>query len=97
MRARLIAAVRRNPIAVVGSVVVFGLAVNAWIQDGAWPLLVVAVASLGCTAVILGLGWTSGAMVVNHARQTQAAIKAGHQHQTRAAIEAGINPRELRR
>lgn len=73
------------------------LAVNAWVQSGAWPMVVIALAAVGATVLIAGLGWTSGAVVVKHSLKTRAAIEGGHPEQVRAAIDAGLNPRAVRR
>jgi hypothetical protein len=89
--------VRGNYIALCWAVLLIGLAANAGIQSGLAVLLVLALAAAGSAAIILGLGYTSGAVVVRHAQKTQAEIQAGHQGQIRAAIEVGINPRKLTR
>lgn len=61
-----------------GASLVVGLAVNAGVQDGWWPLLALGVAALGYPFVVVVVMGVSGYSVVHHSKQMGRAIENVH-------------------
>jgi hypothetical protein len=78
-RPRLRRFARRHWPAIVTTLVMTGLTVNVWVQDGGWVLVLIGGASIGCIAVVLVCAGASGHLVVKHSLKTQQAIESGKQ------------------
>lgn len=79
MTKRLRRFARRHWPAILTAAVMTGLAINVWVQDGGWVLVLIGGASIGCTVVVLATAGASGHLVVKHSEQTQQAIASGKQ------------------
>jgi hypothetical protein len=67
---------RRHRLRLAVTAVLTGLALNVWVQDGTWPLLVVLAAVVGYLLVLGSVGYVTGSQVVKHSRREAAAIEA---------------------
>jgi hypothetical protein len=70
-------AARRHRLALLVTVVLGGLAVNVWVQDGGKAFLVVMVGVVGCLLVVGSVAWLTGAQVVRHSHAEATAIESG--------------------
>jgi uncharacterized membrane protein len=70
--------IRRHwrPLAV--GLVLAGLALNVWIQDGTVAFLAVLLAIVGAGMVLGSVGWLTGTLAIRHARREARAIRSGN-------------------